>query len=331
MISFQKLRRESGLLGVLILLMVVLGLFAPDLFWSAENLLGLLRHLAEKGIIACGMTLIIMSGGIDLSVGSCLGLAGITLGYGWQSLGFFPALGLTLIVGLAAGAMNGFIITRWSLPPLVVTLATMALFRGLAMIVSRAQPVSNFPEYFSGLGQGYLGPVPNQVFIWVLIASVTFFLVERTPVGRYTAAIGDNTRAALFAALPVRPVLLWLYAGSGLLCALAAIIYTSRVFTAKADAGTGWELEIITAVILGGTQITGGRGTMLGTLIGILILGVLRNGLTLIGIREEWQYMAAGALLIVTAVANERMVERVFLRARQLRLPSGQTDEHSLP
>jgi len=304
-----ELRREIGLLGGLVLLAGTMALLSP-IFWEPENLLGLSRHLTEKGIIACGMTLIIMTGGIDLSVGSLLALVGIVLGYTWQSWGLLPALGIGLGVGVAGGAMNGLLITGWNLPPLVVTLATMALFRGIAMVISRAQPVSSFPEAFAQLGQGYLGPIPVQLFIWVFVVAITFLVKERTPVGRYATAIGDSERAAFFAVLPLRRVKLWLYSAMGLLTALGAIIYTSRVSTAKADAGQGWELEVITAVVLGGTQISGGRGTVLGTFLGGLILGVVRNGLTLAGVSEEWQYMVTGSLLIATAVANERMAIR---------------------
>jgi rhamnose transport system permease protein len=264
--------------------------------------------------MACGMTLIIMTGGIDLSVGSLVGLAGIALGYTWLSWGLLPGFGMALLVGSMGGLINGLLITRWALPPLVVTLATMALYRGVAMIISRAQPVSNFPQAFGWWGQGYLGPIPAQFLVWALTVVLFFLIVERTPVGRYATAIGDNERAALFAALPVRRIKLWLYSASGLLCSVGAILYTSRVSTAKADAGLGWELEIITAVILGGTQITGGRGTILGTFLGVMILGVVRNGLTLMGMKEEWQFMMAGIILIVTAIANERMVERAATR-----------------
>ena len=312
---FRKSYRELGLVGVLGLLMLVMGFFSPNYsFWDAENLLGLPRHLAEKGIIACGMTLIIMTGGIDLSVGSLLGLAGIALGYTWLSWGLLPGVGMALLAGSVGGLINGLLITRWALPPLVVTLATMALYRGVAMIISRAQPVSNFPESFGWWGQGHLGPLPVQFFVWVLTVVLFALIVERTTVGRYSTAIGDNERAARFAALPVTRIKLWLYSASGLLCAVGAILYTSRVSTAKADAGLGWELEIITAVILGGTQITGGRGTILGTFLGLVILGVVRNGLTLMGMKEEWQFMMAGIILVGTAIANERMVERAAIR-----------------
>lgn len=311
----ERFRRELGLLGVLGSLMLLMGFLSPDFsFWDAENLLGFPRHLAEKGIMACGMTLIIMTGGIDLSVGSLVGLAGIALGYTWLSWGLLPGFSMALLVGSMGGLINGLLITRWALPPLVVTLATMALYRGVAMIISRAQPVSNFPQAFGWWGQGYLGPIPAQFLVWALTVVLFFLIVERTPVGRYATAIGDNERAALFAALPVRRIKLWLYLASGLLCSVGAILYTSRVSTAKADAGLGWELEIITAVILGGTQITGGRGTILGTFLGVMILGVVRNGLTLMGMKEEWQFMMAGIILIVTAIANERMVERAATR-----------------
>ncbi len=305
----QQLFRELALLGVLLALAAYFSL-SSEAFFSRDNLANLPRHLAEVGILSCGMTLIIMTGGIDLSVGSLLGLSGIVLGYTWKHLGMAPALIAALAAGFLGGAANGFLITRFALPPLVVTLATMALFRGLALGISQAQPVSNFPEAFAWLGQGEFGPLPAQLLFWAAIAIAAFWLVQRTSLGRFAMAIGDNERAAAYAALPTRRVKFWIYAGTGLLCALAAIIFTSRVATAKADAGEGKELEVITAVVLGGTPITGGRGSIIGTTLGILILGTVRNGLSLIDVSTIWQEVLVGVILITTAAVNSRLVER---------------------
>lgn len=301
--------REMGLLIVLICLSIGMSLLSPY-FLDFENLMDLTRHLAEIGIIACGMTFIIMSGGIDLSVGSLLGLCGIVLGYTWQSYGALAALVMVLVVGLLGGSINGALITRLRLPPLVVTLATMALYRGGAMIISKAQPVSEFPEWFEFIGQGYLGFVPAQLPVWLLLVVLSMIVVAKTPLGRYVIAVGDNERAARFAAIPTMKLTFFLYAATGVLCALASVIYTSRFSTAKADAGMGLELEVITAVVLGGTSITGGRGTILGTFLGVLILGCARNGLNLAGISSVWQAILAGTLLIVTAILNNRLASR---------------------
>ena len=298
-------RRELLLIAILIGLIGWMSFLSPH-FLSVHNLLDLTRHLAEIGIIACAMTLIIMTGGIDLSVGSLLGLCVVVFGYSqatWD-LGAPLAVLLTVVVGSTAGAANGTLVARWNFPPLVVTLATMALFRGLALGISQAEPVS-IAEPFWWMGQAYLGPVPVQLILWMLVTVATAILCYRTRLGRYAMAIGDNQRAAEIAALPVGRVKLLLYTGSGLLCALAAMIYAARFATAKADAGQWYELAAITGVVLGGTSITGGRGSVWGTFLGILILGVVRNGLNLAEVSAVWQQLTEGGILIVTATSNE--------------------------
>jgi rhamnose transport system permease protein len=304
--------RELVLLAVLVAMMGFMATRSEH-FLEWDNLAELSRHLAEVGTVACGMTLIIMTGGIDLSVGSLVGLAGIAMGYAWKLWGTGAAFGTVLAVGVLGGAINGLLVTRVSLPPLVVTLATMALFRGGAMIISRAEPVSDFPAFFEWFGQGDVWGVPTQLLVWLAVAVAAALVVVRTPVGRYAAAIGDNERAARFAGLPVQGVKLCLYTGTGLLCALAAVIWTSRFATAKADAGAGMELQVITAVVIGGTPITGGRGTVLGSFLAVVLLGVARNGLNLAGVPSVVQEIILGAILVATAIAN-RLVAGHLLR-----------------
>lgn len=295
-----------GLLIVLIVIGACMSALSPY-FLTPNNLLGLTRHLVEIGIIACGLTLIIATGGIDLSVGSLLGLCSIVLGYTWQFWGPAPALLLAILTGILGGGLNTCFITRYNLPPLIVTLATMALFRGLAMVVSKAQPVSGFPQTFGFLGQGNIFGFPAQLYIWLAIIIVTLYLSNQTPFGRQVTALGNNPRAAIVAALPIPRIQTLLYTGTGFLCAVAAIVFTSRVATAKADAGIGLELEAITAVVLGGTPITGGRSNIVGTFIGVLILGIIRNGLSLAGISTVWQAMLTGVILITAAIVNRRI------------------------
>ena len=315
------MKRELGLLGILTSLMFAMGLISRY-FFTAENLLGMTRHLAEVGIIGCAMTLVILTGGIDLSVGAIFGLSCIALGYSWEALGPFPAVGLCFLTGLLCGGLNGFLIAQFRLPPLIVTLATMALFRGTAMVVSKAQPVSGFSEAFSWIGQGSFGNVPLQLIVWICVLGITLWAAHRTGFGRHLRAIGDQERAAFFAAVPVKRVVLTVYGISGVLCGLGALIFTSRMSTAKADAGLGMELDVITAVVLGGTRITGGQGSVLGTFLGVLILGVLRNGLSLGGISTVWQAMLGGLLLIVTAMFNEMIIHRQVLRRRHKNPPT---------
>ena len=217
---------------------------------------------------------------------------------------------IALAVGLMGGALNGAFVARFHLPPLVVTLATMALFRGSAMTISQARPVSDFPDAFAALGQGELAWLPTQLWIWMAVYGTCWMVLQRMGIGRYLLAIGDSIRAARAAALPVAHLLLGTYAMTGLLCALAGIVYTSRVSTARADAGVGLELEAITAVVLGGTHITGGRASLSGTLLGVLLLGSVRNGLSLAGVSSVWQTILAGAILIATAALNRRLTDR---------------------
>lgn len=317
------LSRYKRQLSLMLVLGVVMGVLAQQspYFLTVPNLLTVSTHVAEVGIIACGMTLIIMTGGIDLSVGSLLGLCGIVLGYLWVPLGPVGAISAALFAGFLGGAFNGTLVVAGKLPPLVVTLGTMALFRGIAMVISKAEPFSQFPPGFRWLGQGKIEPfpgiihaVPVQLVIWIALVLLFMLAVDRLPFGRYLAAIGDNEQAARFAALPVNTVKYVAYSGTGLLAALAAVIFTSRVSTAKADAGMNFELEAITAVVLGGTAITGGRGTILGTFLGVLILGFMRNGLNLAKVPSIYQTMLAGTLLIIVSIANERLLERSMRR-----------------
>jgi rhamnose transport system permease protein len=310
-----RYNRQLVLLIVLGLLLAGLGKMSPY-FLDRTNLLELTTHLAEAGLIACGMTFVIMTGGIDLSVGSLLALSGIVLGYTWERLGPTGAVAAAFATGLVGGILNGTLVVWGKLPALVVTLGTMALFRGIAMVISKAQPFNDFPETFAWWGQGTVSSyeIPVQLLIWLFVVLVFVFVIDRTVVGRYLIAIGDNELAARYAALPAARMKFIAYLSTGLLSALAALIFTSRVSTAKADAGTGLELDVITAVVLGGTAITGGRGTVFGSFLGVLILGLMRNGLGLAGVASVYKDIAAGALLIIVAVLNQRLLERAARR-----------------
>jgi rhamnose transport system permease protein len=304
--------REAVLLGVLIVLMVAMSLLSP-LFFTVGNLLNTSRFFVEVGLMALGMTLIIITGGIDLSVGSNLALVSVAVGFSYAAGLPLPlAILFGLVVGLAAGLFNGLFITLLDLHPLVVTLGTFALFQGLAYGLTNAQAVSDFPAWFAYFGQAYFGPVPLQLFIFVLAVVVVWLILSRTSFGRYVYAIGNNEEAARFSGVPVRKVKLALYAGTGLLVALASVIYTSRVYTARGDSGLGLELDVISAVVLGGASIYGGSGTIGGTVLGVLIIATLRNGLVLAGVPSTWQVFVLGVLLLVAVFLNE------FFRRREV-------------
>ena len=307
-----RFSREAVLLGVLIALMVVMSLLSP-LFLTVGNLLNTSRFFVEVGLMALGMTLIIITGGIDLSVGSNLALVSVAVGFSYAAGLPLPlAIVFGLVVGLAAGLFNGLFITLLDLHPLVVTLGTFALFQGLAYGISEAEAVSDFPDWFAYFGQAYLlNVVPGQLFIFIVAVVVVWLILSRTRFGRYVYAIGNNEEAAHFSGVPVRRVKLALYSGIGLLVGMAAVIYTSRVYTARGDSGLGLELDVISAVVLGGASIYGGSGTIGGTVLGVLIIATLRNGLVLAGVPSTWQVFVLGVLLLVAVFINE------FFRRRE--------------
>jgi rhamnose transport system permease protein len=276
------------------------------LFLSPTTLLNTSRFFVEVGLMALGMTLIIITGGIDLSVGSNLGLVSVAVGFSYAGGLPLPlAILFGLVVGVAAGFFNSVFITFLDLHPLVVTLGTFALFQGLAYGLSNADAVSDFPAWFAYFGQAYLGPVPGQLILFVVAVAVVWVILSRTSFGRYVYAIGNNEEAARFSGVPIRRVKIALYSGTGLLVAMAAVIYTSRVYTARADTGLGLELGVISAVVLGGASIYGGSGTIGGTVLGVLIIATLQNGLILAGVPSTWQLFILGVLLLVAVFLNE--------------------------
>src|SRR5918999_592157 len=274
--TMRRLRfsRELVLLGVLIALVIVMTLLDP-LFLSLTTLLNTSRFFVEVGLS--------FAAGLPLPLAILFGL----------------------VVGMAAGLFNGLFITLLDLHPLVVTLGTLALFQGLAYGVSKAQAVSDFPDWFAYFGQAYLGPIPGQPFIFVMAVAVVWVILSRTRFGRYVYAIGNNEEATRFSGVPIRRVKLALYSGIGLLVGMAAVIYTSRVYTARGDSGVGLELDVISAVVLGGASIYGGSGTIGGTVLGVLIIATLRNGLILAGVPSTWQLFVLGVLLLAAVFLNE--------------------------
>jgi rhamnose transport system permease protein len=305
MIRNLRFSRELVLLGVLITITLVMAQLSP-FFFTLGNLLDTSRYFVEIGLIALGMTLIIITAGIDLSVGAGLALVSVAVGFSFAAGLPLPlALVLGLLTGLGAGLFNGLFITHLDLHPLVVTLGTFALFRGLAYGLSDADAVSSYPAWFAYFGQAYLGPIPGQLILFVVAVIVVWIVLSRTSFGRYVYAIGSNEEAARFSGVPVWRVKLALYTGTGFLVALAAIIYTSRVSTARADSGLGLELDVIAAVVLGGASIYGGVGTIAGSVLGVLIIATLRNGLVLAGVPSTWQLFLLGILVISAVFLNE--------------------------
>jgi len=305
-----KVRREVLLLFLLLAEMALMQSLSP-LFLTPDNLIEVVRQSAEIGLIALAMTLVIITAGIDLSVGSIVGLSIIMMGMLWEDAGLplWVAVLLALLTGTLLGGFNGTLITLIGIPPLIVTLATMAGFRGIALGMSQARSIRNFPEGFLHLGQGYAAGIPVQVWILAVAALLFHLALTRTAWGRSVFGIGANEAAARLSGVPVNRVKLQVYMLSGFMSALAAVIYAAHVSVAKPDAGLGFELTAITAVVLGGTAVSGGEGGVLGTLIALLMVGFLRSGLTLARVPSEAQDMMVGLLLILV-VAVDRWSRR---------------------
>ena len=298
---------EWVLLVVIAVECVVFGMAGHN-FASAGNAFEITRLGVEIGLLALAMTPIIVTGGIDLSVGSMMGLAAIVLGWLWRDVGLpMPAaIALTLLLGVAGGALNAALITRLKFPPLIVTLGTLSLFRGIAEgVTGGIQHYSGFPESFLHLGQGYVGDVvPTQLFIFVVAAIATAWWLHRTSYGRALYAIGHSAEGARYAGIPVSRRVSAVYVLSGLAGSLAAVIYVAHLGQAKSDAGTGYELMAITAVVLGGASIFGGRGTVLGTVLGLFSIVLLQNGLRLTGQPAELSGILTGVLLVATIMVD---------------------------
>ena len=298
-------RHETILFLVVIVALVILSIQAEQ-FATIDNLLNQGRFLTEVSLVALIMTFVIVTGGIDLSVGSILGFSAIVLGVAWKKLGLpLPlAILVALSVGTLAGLFNGIIITRFKVPPLIATLATLALYRGLAEGISQARSIRGYPEWFFILGQGEFFGIPTQLWIVAFFTLLTGFILTYTTWGRATYAIGANETAARFSGIAVDKTKLFIYAASGFAASLAAIIFVSRVSTTRSDMGMGLELDAITAVVLGGTSIFGGKGTIVGTFFGLILIQILKNGLSLAGVKSDGTYIAIGLVLILTLLIS---------------------------
>jgi rhamnose transport system permease protein len=276
-------------------------------FFTGANFFEILRFSVELGLLALAETSVIITGGIDLSVGSMMGLAAVVFAGAWQNLhvSLAAAAAIALFTGLAGGGLNALLITRFDLPPLIVTLGTYSMFRGIAEgITHGAVNFTNFPSSFLFLGQGYLwGVIPAQLPLFVLIFAGYFVLVHRSIVGRALYAIGFTASGARYAGIPVRRRIGLVYVLSGLVSSIAAIVFVAHLGQTRADTGTGYELYAITAVVLGGTSVFGGRGTLWGTLLGLLALSVLQNGVQLAALPSELTGVLTGALLIIVLSA----------------------------
>jgi ribose/xylose/arabinose/galactoside ABC-type transport system permease subunit len=308
----SRFMRQLLPFGSLMLIICALSAYAPDTFLTTDNFLNVLRRSSVNGIIAVGMTSVIISAGIDLSVGSMLALSGMVGAYAMIGVGGTDPQGGALVfgsivgifTGIVCGLANGVLITKLRLPPFIVTLGTMSAFRGISYVMNDGQPY-NVPSY-KYLGSGIVLGTPVSVIIFVVIVAVAGFLLRYSRLGRYTYAVGSNREAAFHAGVNVDRNLIYIYTITGLFVGIAAMIATSRTVSAQPTAGITLELDIIASVVIGGASLAGGRGTITGTIIGTLLISFLRNGCTLLGISTNVQLIVIGAI-IIAAVAVDRL------------------------
>lgn len=303
--------REQNLL-ILFLAMIVLASFASDKFLSTRNVFNMLQQSSIVGVVAVGMTFVILLGGIDLGVGSVMALAGMIVSVGivqWE-IGIVPSIALTLAAGAVLGLVNGLVITYGKVPPFIATLASLVAVRGLALLFTDGQPVFGLPKDFQFLGGGYIGPVPVVGIIWIAATLAAVILLRYTIFGRALYATGGNYEAARLSGIRTQLFTNLAYAASGLLSALAGILLASWLTVGQPTAGEGMELTAIAAVVLGGTSLAGGRGGVVGTFIGVLLLTIITNIFNLRGVSSYFQQIFMGVIIVTAVILNKIMASR---------------------
>ncbi|MDG6882769.1 ribose ABC transporter permease [Phocoenobacter uteri] len=303
--NFKKFIIEQRSFVALLILIAAVSTISPN-FFSVDNILNILRQTSVNAIIAVGMTFVILTAGIDLSVGSVLALTGaIAASLISMEMSIFIVVPLTLICGILLGGVSGFIVAKGKVQAFIATLVTMTLLRGLTMVYTDGRPIStgfsDSADLFSFLGTGYVFGVPFPIILMAIVFVVAWYILKHTQMGRYIYALGGNESATQLSGINTTKIKLFVYAASGFLAALAGLIVTSRLSSAQPTAGAAYELDAIAAVVVGGTSLMGGKGRVMGTLIGALIIGFLNNALNLLDVSSYYQ-MIAKALVILAAV-----------------------------
>jgi len=311
----QSLSKFQSLIALVILCLVISLL--SDKFLTATNAWNVLRQISVNVCISVGMTLVVLTAGIDLSIGSVLALCGaITAGLLKNGIGMpssnlyigFTILGATvagLLVGSLLGWFNGWAITKFKVPPFVATLAMLTVARGLTMLWTKGFPITGLGERFAYLGTGWFLGIPLPVWISGVIVFIAVVVTNRTKLGRYIYAIGGNENAATLSGINIKRIKIAVYTIAGALAAVGGVLVTSRLDAAQPNAGTGYELDSIAAVVIGGTSLSGGRGSVLGTVLGAVIIGVLNNGLVLLNVSPFWQQVVKGFVILIAVVIDK--------------------------
>ena len=313
MTRFQKnvktyFKENIGIIGALLVLCIFLAVFPKtgDVFLTQKNIFNILRQNATNLFLACGMIMVIILGGIDLSVGSIIALSGCVAAgcVSRYELPLFVAIIAGLLVGVIVGMFNGLVISLTTIPPFIVTLATMNVAKGLAYVYTGGSPVRVVTKEWQFIGAGYIGIFPTPVIILLVVLIVTAIIMNKTKLGRHIYAVGGNPLAATFSGISTAKVKFIVHTYSGLMAGLAGIVLASRMYSGQPTAGDGAEMDAIAAVVVGGTSMSGGSGKIGGMIIGGLIIGVLNNGLNLLNVNSFWQYVVKGIVILLAVLLD---------------------------
>jgi ribose transport system permease protein len=298
--TWKSFFKEFGIYFALVILVIFFSAVTGGKFQRPANILNVMRQISMLGIASVGMAFVLLLGGIDLSIGSNITLVNIVASWLMVNAGFNPVMAclVALVMSTAVGFGNGWIIANIKMPPLIVTLASMTILEGLAYMICNGVPIFGFPKWFEVIGQGYLGPIPIPVIIMIVILAIGSFILNLTYFGRYFYAVGGNEEASALSGINVKRVKYLAYTLSGLFAGIAGIVMLSRTMSGQALAGKGFEFDVLTAVVLGGVSITGGSGKISNVVAGILILGLLSNGMVLMDLSQYTQMVLKGAVLM---------------------------------
>lgn len=312
--------KKFGILILLVLLCAFFAIATEGVFIKPDNLLNVARQVAMIGIASVGMAFVMITGGMDLSIGSLQGLLGVLTAMMMVNGGFpiWLAIICTLLIGVIAGVFHAFIYDNFNVPPMIITLAMYTSYRGLAYVISGGKPVFGFDEAFTMIGQGYLWFIPVPVIIMAIMIVIGWFILTKTSVGKYIYGLGGNEEACRLSGVNIRGMRYFIYAFSGFCAALAAVVLCSRVNSGQPKSGTGFEFEVITAIVLGGVSIKGGSGSIWGVLVGVLFMGVMKNGFILMNVNEYLQMVLQGFVLLAAVIFDNLMSKPAKLTKEKL-------------
>ena len=297
-----------GIIIALLAMFIFLTVFPTtrSTFLTPKNMFNILRQNASNLFLATGMTMVIILGGIDLSVGSVIALSGVVAAGAVVNFGLPEAVGFAaaILVGALVGLFNGFIICKTDIPPFIVTLASMNITKGIALVLTGGAPIRCMTDAFKFPGAGYVGPVPTPVILMIVIFVIAALMINKTQLGRHIYAVGGNVQAAKFSGISVEKVKFIVYAYTGVMAGIAGVVIASRLYSGQPTAGDGAEMDAIASVVVGGTSMSGGSGRIGGTLIGVLIIGVLNNGLNLMGVDSNFQYIVKGLVILLAVYVD---------------------------